>query len=449
MLTYQEVVTTKLGSLTAAAVKWDEMAEAFKKVEALYKSKVLSVADDGGWIGISAEAAYARFKATQGQLAAAQTQAKAIASLLRDAHTQFTTLIKAVKDLVVDAKKKHFLIDSQGRATYDWSQLDESAKKDTDYDDFCRRIGEAETAWTHAIKKAVQHVDDADESVKLALRAAAGIDATDDLLLGGHDFNARAVGDIEFYEARQTKDDATATETDGWKSEGKASASGPDVGLTVSGTKYGKESSVKAYADLGHATAEGSLTNGPWKLSGIGDAYAGARATANWGFTEAGLTGKAEVSAGGRGLAEGRAEYGHLGVYGRTEGFAGGEAAVSAGAGLEGVNAGAKAFAGGKVSAAGGGEVAGIGGGGTVEGWAGAGAEAKVTFGKEDDGKFHIGGKVGVGLGLGGSVGAEFTIDPGKVSDAASDAADFVGDTADSVGDAAGSVKDGVVGLFD
>lgn len=41
------------------------------------------------------------------------------------------------------------------------------------------------------------------------------------------------------------------------------------------------------------------------------------------------------------------------------------------------------------------------------------------------------------------------TIDPGKVSDAASDAADFVGDTADSVGDAAGSFKDGVVGLFD
>ncbi|MEE4597639.1 hypothetical protein V2J94_38170 [Streptomyces sp. DSM 41524] len=147
-------------------------------------------------------------------------------------------------------------------------------------------------------------------------------------------------------------------------------------------------------------------------------------------------------------VGDGRGDRGAGGFRGRKQ-RAGGEAAVSAGAGLEGVNAGAKAFAGGKVSAAGGGEVAGIGGGGTAEGWAGAGAEAKVTFGKEEDGKFHIGGKVGVGLGLGGSVGAEFTIDPGKVSDAAGDAADFVGDTADSVSDAAGSVKDGVVGLFD
>ncbi|WP_421106431.1 hypothetical protein [Streptomyces sp. NEAU-S77] len=442
MLTYQEVVTTKLGSLTAAATQWDEMAEAFKKVETLYKKKVLSVADDGEWIGISAEAAYAQFKGTQGQLAAAQTQARAIASLLRDAHAQLTTLIKAVKDLVDDAKKKHFLIDSQGKASYDWSQLDESAKKDTDYDDFCRRTREAESTWTHAIKKAVQDVDEVDKSVKLALRGAAGIDAADAFRLGGHDFNPKAIGDIEVYEARQAKDGKTATQVDGWKSEGTASASGPDSGVTISGVKYGKEGTYKRYADLGHATAEGSLTNGLWKLSGIADAYAGARATANWGITNEGITGKAEGSVGGRGLAEGRAQYGHLGTYLRTEAFAGGEVAVSGGAGLEGINAGVKGFAGGKVSVAGGGEVAGLGGGGTAEGMFGIGGEAKLTFGMEEDGKFHFGGKLGGSLGFGGSVGAEFTVDPDKVTDAAGDAADFVGD-------AAGSVKDGVVGLFD
>ncbi|MFJ9596692.1 hypothetical protein ACIRS3_28575 [Streptomyces virginiae] len=138
------------------------------------------------------------------------------------------------------------------------------------------------------------------------------------------------------------------------------------------------------------------------KLSGIADAYAGARATANVGFTEGGLTGKAEASVGGRALTEGRAEYGHMGYYTRGEGFAGAEAGVSAGASLSGVNAGAKAFAGAKATYAGGGELAGIGAGGTAEGWAGAGAgaEAKVTFGKGEDDKFHIGGEVGVALGL-------------------------------------------------
>ncbi|WFB08973.1 hypothetical protein LRS74_19440 [Streptomyces sp. LX-29] len=205
-LTYQDVVTVKLDPLTTAAGKWDEMAGKFKSVEDLYKQKVQTVSDDGGWLGVAAGGASAQFRATQGQLAAAQTQAKAIASLLRDAHTQFTTLVKAVKDLVADAKKEHFLVDSQGKVTYDWSLIDESDKKDTDYESWRQKTVAAETKWTDAIKKAVQHVDDADQGAKLALRESAGIRALDDITLGGHDFNGQAKGDIEIYEARKAKE---------------------------------------------------------------------------------------------------------------------------------------------------------------------------------------------------------------------------------------------------
>lgn len=206
MLTYHEVMTTKLGPLSTAAAKWDDMAGDFKDVADAYKQAVLPVPSDGGWLGLSAHAASGQVKATHGQLLAAETQAKAIASLLRDAKGQFTTLVKAVKDLVTAAKKDGMSIDSAGKAAYDFSKVDEDAKKDPDYDDFCRKRREAEAEWTRKIKNAVQAVDDADQGVKLALREAAGIKPHDDFLAGGHDFNAKAEEDIEVYEARKAKE---------------------------------------------------------------------------------------------------------------------------------------------------------------------------------------------------------------------------------------------------
>ncbi|MGK5637648.1 PPE domain-containing protein [Streptomyces sp. URMC 126] len=444
MLTYQEVVTTKLEPLTTAAAKWEAMAEAFKKIEDHYAHKVRTVAEDGRWVGLAAIAASARFKDTQEQLSAAQKQAKAIASLLRQAHTQFTALVKVVKDLVVDARKKHFLIDSQGKAAYDWSRLDAYARKDPDFEGFCRRTREAETAWTQAIKKAVRQVDEVDKDVERALRLASGTDSTGTFSLAGRGFNAQAVGDLKVYQKHWAEEGKKERE---WKPEGEVSVKGLDTGFTVSGVKYGKEGSVKLYADLIHATAKGSSTDGVWKLTGIADGYVGGRATANWGFTDSGVTAKGEVSVGARGLAEGRVERGPLGLYGRAEGFAGEELSGSFGAGPKGVNAGVKAFEGAKVSAAGGAEVGGIGIGGTVEASAGSGFEVKWTSEKGADGKYHIGPKVNLTPGLGGGVGLEFTVDPKKVTHAAGKAADFVVDAAGDVKDGAVALKDGIVGL--
>jgi hypothetical protein len=67
----------------------------------------------------------------------------------------------------------------------------------------------------------------------------------------------------------------------------------------------------------------------------------------------------------------------------------------------------------------------------TAEGWAGAGAEAEFKFGKGEDGKWHIGGSAGVGLGLGGKVGGEITVDPAKITTTVTDAAKAVGDLFD------------------
>ncbi|MFD4696003.1 hypothetical protein [Streptomyces niveus] len=154
---------------------------------------------------------------------------------------------------------------------------------------------------------------EADRGVEIALQGVViDSDMTDGTFNG---FNGNAHGDTEKYEA-----DAAAqarTKTDGWTGEGKVTATGSDVGAVAIGPKYGKEGTLKAYADLFHVTAEGSRTNGNLTLSGIADGYGGARATANYGLTDQGVVGKAEASAGARGLAEGRAE-GRLDGAGRV-----------------------------------------------------------------------------------------------------------------------------------
>ncbi|MEU7046474.1 hypothetical protein AB0A77_36245 [Streptomyces varsoviensis] len=444
-------MTTDLGLLTTAAAKWDAMAGELKKVASRYGDTVQKITMGQGWEGISAGAAHTNFVATRYEYSAAQVQARAIASLLRDAHEQFTELKKKVENARDDAIAAGMTVSEAGRVTFDYSRLTPAERSAYYHDpDGQASVRSAVTKWQQHIDDRVKAISETDQHVKIALSAAV-VDSNKDAFGRGNDetlhgFNAYPESNLA--KAGIPAPCETATRTSGWTTDGTATATGPDAGVSATGPAYGKEGMLKAYADLGHATAQGSLTDGSMKLSGIADANAGARASASAGITDKGVSGAAEVSAGGRAMAEGRAEYGHVGVYERATGFAGGEGQLSAGVGPEGLKVGAKAFAGAKVSGTSGAEVAGIGVGGTAEGWAGAGAEAKWTFGKGDDGKFHIGGKVGISPALGGSVGLEITVDPGKVVDAVNDAVDAVGDAADAVGDFAGSVKDTITSYF-
>lgn len=207
MLTYQDVVTANLNPLTTAAVSWDRMADGFEELGVAYGGTVQGATTDGGWVGLSADAAKGRFAATRKQFDAAAVEARAIAAILRDIHGQFIERIKAVRDLVASAKEADMHIDANGRA-----HLDPSKPKDF----FGGVLGEAvtrqtlEANWTAAVAAAVQSVDDADQGAKLALRDAAGIKSLFEEMMdtargAGHSFNADAVGDIEVVEAREAK----------------------------------------------------------------------------------------------------------------------------------------------------------------------------------------------------------------------------------------------------
>ncbi|MFE7242475.1 hypothetical protein [Streptomyces sp. NPDC057580] len=208
MLTYQDVMTINLAPLTKAADDWDGMADGFQDLGELYGATVQSVSTDGEWIGLSATAAQGQFKATRGQMRAARVEARAIASLLRDAHEQFVTLVGAVKNMVADARANDLSVDSKGQVSYDYSAT-VRYHNDPDYQDFVRKQQAAVDDRNKQIAAAVRAVDDADQGVLLALHKAAGVKGFFERALnpfGTHDFNGTAVGDIEVYEAREAKE---------------------------------------------------------------------------------------------------------------------------------------------------------------------------------------------------------------------------------------------------
>ncbi|MEV8478046.1 hypothetical protein [Streptomyces sp. NPDC051173] len=211
MLTYHQVITTDLSLLTTAAAKWEAAAKDFEAVQRTYDSQVRNVAADGSWTGTAATTFLQTTKTqTYNQYTAAATEARAVASLLRDAHAQFTELRKKLENEVKEAEKAGMKVSENGIATFDFAKADKAlanaARHDPD-------LHTTEATYSTHIANAVQAVDDADQGVKLALQAAV---QDTDLFDGfANGFNAKAEGDIEKVEAKEAAELAMKLDSTG------------------------------------------------------------------------------------------------------------------------------------------------------------------------------------------------------------------------------------------
>jgi len=190
MPTYHEIMTTDLAALTTAAERWDGMAGEFEKQETAYRRDVHGISMGTTWTGLSADAANARFDTTLKEFGYAQTEARAIASLLRDAHERFVELRGRVETARWDAIRAGMRVSEQGVVSPGPDQPDTPADP------------HAARQWQDRITKAVRDVTDADTGVRVAL---AGVVIDSELLAGGRGFNGRAMGDVEAYEAEETE----------------------------------------------------------------------------------------------------------------------------------------------------------------------------------------------------------------------------------------------------
>ncbi|MDT0452631.1 hypothetical protein [Streptomyces hesseae] len=209
MLTYHQVLTTDLALLTTAAEQWDAAAKKFESVQKDYESQVKAIATDGSWTGQANLAGKSAMQLTHDQYTAAAKEARALASLLRDAHAQFTELRGKLKSVIADAGKDGMRIGDDGRAT--WTKRDDPAVLHDP--DAPAAIAKAENSWNQRIADVVRAFDDADQGVKLALTSA--VQNTDVFNSGLNGFNARAEGDIEKVEAREAAELATKLDSTG------------------------------------------------------------------------------------------------------------------------------------------------------------------------------------------------------------------------------------------
>ena len=190
MPTYHEIMTTDLAALTTAAERWDGMAGEFEKQESAYRRDVHGISVGTSWTGLSADAANARFDVTLKEFQYAQTEAKGIAALLRDAHDRFVKLRGRVVAARWDAVRAGMRVSESGVVSPGSDQPDTPAAP------------QAVQPWQDGINKAVRDVTDADTGVRVAL---AGVVIDSELLAGGRGFNGRALGDIEAYEAEEAE----------------------------------------------------------------------------------------------------------------------------------------------------------------------------------------------------------------------------------------------------
>lgn len=172
MLTYYEVMTTDFGSLSAAADKWQEMADEFHKVEGRYRDGVQKITKGQAWLGASARAAHAKFAATRYEYQAAQTQAKATATLLRNAHQQFVELRKQLETARSDAVKAGMKVSEQGKVAYDYDRLSASESSAARLNPaHAARVNASVDAWADFLRLCVKAFDDADQDLKRDLEA--------------------------------------------------------------------------------------------------------------------------------------------------------------------------------------------------------------------------------------------------------------------------------------
>jgi hypothetical protein len=118
--------------------------------------------------------------------------------------------------------------------------------------------------------------------------------------------------------------------------------------------------------------------------------------------------------------------YGPLGANAEYSALVGVKGDYSAKLDDTGGHAGGELFGGAKLTGGGGVDLGPLGGNVDVEGWAGAGIAGDLDFGW-DKGKITVGGHGGIGWGLGGKVGGDFTVDVPELLDTGGDVIESIG----------------------
>ncbi|WP_030398253.1 DUF6571 family protein [Kitasatospora purpeofusca] len=190
LLGFEDVMKADPSAMAKAVADWTEMARKYQGVQQRLETEVLPVT--GGqnlWFGSTASAANLHISMTRQQSVDAQTEAKAVASIIKDAQGDFESAQKKLKQTVADAQADGMKVTGTGNVLFDVGAL---SKEERDYyhhdPDYQQSRHEAAGQWSRKITIFLEEATAADQRAALQLRRAAKVgDPLDQ-------FNGQAVG---------------------------------------------------------------------------------------------------------------------------------------------------------------------------------------------------------------------------------------------------------------
>ncbi|MFD7413223.1 DUF6571 family protein [Kitasatospora purpeofusca] len=190
LLGFEDVMKADPSAMAKAVADWTEMARKYQGVQQRLETEVLPVT--GGqnlWFGSTASAANLHISMTRQQSVDAQTEAKAVASIIKDAQGDFESAQKKLKQAVTDAQADGMKVTGTGNVLFDVGAL---SKEERDYyhhdPDYQQSRHEAAGQWSRKITIFLEEATAADQRAALQLRRAAKVgDPLDQ-------FNGQAVG---------------------------------------------------------------------------------------------------------------------------------------------------------------------------------------------------------------------------------------------------------------
>ncbi|MFB8174227.1 DUF6571 family protein [Kitasatospora purpeofusca] len=190
LLGFEDVMKADPSAMAKAVADWTEMARKYQGVQQRLETEVLPVT--GGqnlWFGSTASAANLHISMTRQQSVDAQTEAKAVASIIKDAQGDFESAQKKLKQTVTDAQADGMKVTGTGNVLFDVGAL---SKEERDYyhhdPDYQQSRHEAAGQWSRKITIFLEEATAADQRAALQLRRAAKVgDPLDQ-------FNGQAVG---------------------------------------------------------------------------------------------------------------------------------------------------------------------------------------------------------------------------------------------------------------
>ncbi|MFB8241147.1 DUF6571 family protein [Kitasatospora purpeofusca] len=190
LLGFEDVMKADPAAMTKAAADWTAMAGKYQQIQHRLENEVLSVTGNQGlWLGYTAFTANQHVSFTRQQSIDAQTEAKAVASIITDAKNDFEAAQKKLKQAVADAQADGMKVTGTGSVMFDVGALDPASRSAYHHEpDYQRECNEAAGQWAQKIKIYVEEATAADQRAALRLRRAAKVG---DMM---NEFNGQAVG---------------------------------------------------------------------------------------------------------------------------------------------------------------------------------------------------------------------------------------------------------------